>query len=66
MDIEIIKKNISSVLTETNFPWLGEKKVGKVRDTYFSNNKIVLITYVNKKSMTEIRCTRAIRFESMR
>ena len=44
MDIEIIKQNIDKVLKETNFNFLGEKKVGKVRDTYFSDDKVVLIT----------------------
>lgn len=41
---EFILQNINNVLTETDFPGLGEKKVGKVRDTYFSKDKIVLIT----------------------
>lgn len=44
MDIEKIKEHIDDVLIETNFTDLGEKKVGKVRDTYFSKNRIVLIT----------------------
>ena len=44
MDIEIIKKHIDDVLTETNFTNHGEKKVGKVRDTYFSKDRVILIT----------------------
>lgn len=41
---EFILQNINNVLTETDFPGLGEKKVGKVRDTYFSKDHVVLIT----------------------
>ena len=44
MDREIIEKNIHNVLIETNFKNLGEKKIGKVRDTYFLQDKIILIT----------------------
>ena len=44
MDIEIIKKHIGDVLKETNFDWLGEKKVGKVRDIYEQEDKIILIS----------------------
>ena len=44
MDIDIIKKHINDVLTETNFDWLGEKKVGKVRDVYEQKDKLILIT----------------------
>ena len=43
MDIEIIKKHIDDVLTETNFAELGEKKVGKVRDIYIAPDHITLI-----------------------
>jgi len=41
---KIIKENINNCLTETNFKGLGEKKSGKVRDTYFTDDKIVLIS----------------------
>ena len=44
MDIATIKENLGNVLTETNLKGLGEKKVGKVRDTYFSKDKVILIT----------------------
>src|SRR3990167_2156898 len=44
MDIEKIKEHINDVLIETNFPELGEKKVGKVRDVYIQKDKIILIT----------------------
>jgi phosphoribosylaminoimidazole-succinocarboxamide synthase len=43
MDIKIIKEHINDVLTETNFPQLGEKKVGKVRDIYIAPDHITLI-----------------------
>ena len=44
MDKAIIEKNINNVLTETYFRNLGEKKQGKVRDTYVMDDKIILIT----------------------
>src|SRR3989338_11232532 len=44
MDKSIIEKNLYNVLTETDFKNLGEKKVGKVRDTYLTEDKIILIT----------------------
>ncbi len=55
MDKKIIEKNIHNVLTEIDFKGLGEKKTGKVRDTYFiqhqakagsgqAEDKIILIT----------------------
>src|SRR3954471_250580 len=44
MDIEKIKEHIDDVLIETNFPELGEKKVGKVRDVYIAKDHITLIS----------------------
>ncbi|PIR97446.1 MAG: phosphoribosylaminoimidazolesuccinocarboxamide synthase [Candidatus Doudnabacteria bacterium CG10_big_fil_rev_8_21_14_0_10_41_10] len=44
MDKQTIEKNIKNVLTETNFEGLGEKKVGKVRDSYFTKDRIVMVT----------------------
>ncbi len=44
MDKQIIKKNISNILTETDFKGLGERKVGKVRDSYFSKDQVIMIT----------------------
>lgn len=44
MDIEKIKEHIDDVLVETNFPELGEKKVGKVRDIYIAPDHITLIS----------------------
>src|ERR1035437_225680 len=43
MNIELIKEHINDVLKETNFPQLGEKKVGKVRDIYIKPDHITLI-----------------------
>lgn len=42
--VKIIKENLNNCLIETNFVGLGEKKNGKVRDTYFSDSEIILIT----------------------
>ena len=44
MEIQKIKEHLNDVLTETNFPELGEKKVGKVRDIYIANDRITLIS----------------------
>lgn len=44
MEIEKIKKHINDVLIETNFPQLGKKKIGKVRDIYVAPNHITLIS----------------------
>ncbi|OGJ07053.1 phosphoribosylaminoimidazolesuccinocarboxamide synthase [Candidatus Nomurabacteria bacterium RIFCSPLOWO2_02_FULL_44_12] len=43
MDIKIITEHINDVLTDTNFTDLGEKKVGKVRDVYVQNDRLILI-----------------------
>jgi len=44
MEIEKIKEHIDDVLIETNFPKLGTKKVGKVRDVYIAKDHITLIS----------------------
>ena len=44
MEIEKIKEHIDDVLIETNFPNLGEKKIGKVRDIYIAPDHITLIS----------------------
>jgi len=44
MELEKIKEHIDDVLIETNFPKLGEKKVGKVRDVYIASDHITLIS----------------------
>lgn len=44
MDIETIKKNLNNVIKETNFNFLGPKKVGKVRDIYEQEDKLILVS----------------------
>ncbi|MDQ5922448.1 MAG: phosphoribosylaminoimidazole-succinocarboxamide synthase [Patescibacteria group bacterium] len=44
MQIEKIKEHLGDVLRETNFPELGVRKVGKVRDIYIADDKITLIS----------------------
>ncbi|MFA6520282.1 MAG: phosphoribosylaminoimidazolesuccinocarboxamide synthase [Candidatus Paceibacterota bacterium] len=44
MDIGKIKEHIDDVLKETNFPELGERKIGKVRDIYVAQDHITLIS----------------------
>ncbi len=44
MQIEKIKEHLGDVLRETNFPELGVRKVGKVRDIYIADEKITLIS----------------------
>jgi phosphoribosylaminoimidazole-succinocarboxamide synthase len=44
MDLKIIKEHINDVLKGTDFPKLGEKKVGKVRDIYIAKDHITLIS----------------------
>lgn len=43
MDIETIKEHLDDVIKETNFPKLGERKQGKVRDVYIGDKNITLI-----------------------
>ncbi|MES2315387.1 MAG: phosphoribosylaminoimidazolesuccinocarboxamide synthase [Patescibacteria group bacterium] len=43
MDIRTIEEHINDVLIETNFDSLGKKKVGKVRDVYEQDDKLILI-----------------------
>ena len=54
MKIEKIKENINNVLTETNFPFLGEKKIGKVRDIYIAKDHITLISTDRHSSFDRI------------
>lgn len=44
LPIEKIKEHVDDVLTETDFNFLGEKKVGKVRDVYVGKDHITLIS----------------------
>ncbi|MHA1743929.1 MAG: phosphoribosylaminoimidazolesuccinocarboxamide synthase, partial [Candidatus Heimdallarchaeota archaeon] len=41
---ETIKKQIPNVFLSANLPKFGEKKSGKVRDLYFHDDKIIIIT----------------------
>ena len=40
----MIKENLGNVLKETNFDFLGPKKIGKVRDIYEYKDKLILIS----------------------
>jgi len=42
--ISIIQKHIPNVLLETNLEGYGEKKSGKVRDLYYYDDKIIIVT----------------------
>lgn len=44
MDIKKIKEHINDIIKETNLEGLGEKKVGKVRDIYISDNITLVVT----------------------
>ena len=44
MDTQMIKENLGNVLKETNFDFLGPKKIGKVRDIYEYKDKLILIS----------------------
>src|SRR3989338_1929440 len=54
IDIETIKKHIDDVVRETDFLFLGEKKVGKVRDVYISKDKITLVSTDRHSSFDRI------------
>lgn len=43
-----------SVLRETNFPWLGKKMTGKVRDIYEQDDKLIFITTDRHSSFDRI------------
>ena len=44
LDEETIKKNLNNTLEETDFPGLGTKYRGKVRDNYVKDGKRIIIT----------------------
>ncbi len=54
IDIETIKSRIDDVVRETDFPFLGEKKVGKVRDVYIKPDRITLISTDRHSSFDRI------------
>lgn len=41
---DLLKEQLSHTLSETNFPELGRRYRGKVRDTYRSGDRLILIT----------------------
>lgn len=43
IDDEVIKNNINNTIKETDFPGLGKKYVGKVRDNYTAGNTRVIV-----------------------
>jgi len=54
MDKNEIAKNINYVLKETNLSALGQKKVGKVRDIYTQDDKLILISTDRHSSFDRI------------
>jgi phosphoribosylaminoimidazole-succinocarboxamide synthase len=54
MDIETIQQHIGDVITETNFSGIGDKKIGKVRDIYITNDHITLISTDRHSSFDRI------------
>ena len=54
MDTQIIKENLKNVLKETDFKNIGDKKVGKVRDVYTMEDKIILISTDRHSSFDRI------------
>ncbi len=44
MNIETIKEHVNDVLKGTDFKNIGERKIGKVRDVYTMEDKIVLVS----------------------
>jgi phosphoribosylaminoimidazole-succinocarboxamide synthase len=45
---------MQSILRETNFKWLGEKKTGKVRDIYEHDGKLILVSTDRHSSFDRI------------
>jgi len=54
MDKKWLENNIDHVLRETNIPFLGEKRVGKVRDVYQKDDKLILISTDRHSSFDRI------------
>jgi phosphoribosylaminoimidazole-succinocarboxamide synthase len=54
MEIKTIKENINDVLRGTDFKNLGLKKVGKVRDIYTTEDRIILISTDRHSSFDRI------------
>ncbi|HEC21152.1 MAG TPA: phosphoribosylaminoimidazolesuccinocarboxamide synthase [Candidatus Peregrinibacteria bacterium] len=51
---EQIRKNLSNLLGETDFPWLGELYRGKVRDNYSLGNKRIIITTDRQSAFDQV------------
>src|SRR3989344_2714660 len=49
-----LKRNMTDVLKETNFDFLGPKKTGKVRDIYDQGEQLILITTDRHSSFDRI------------
>src|SRR6266508_4155043 len=45
---------MTEVLRETNIPWLGDKKSGKVRDVYEQSHRLILVTTDRHSSFDRI------------
>jgi len=54
MDIQIIKENVGRVLKSTDIKGIGERKVGKVRDVYVQDDKILLVSTDRHSSFDRI------------
>ncbi|HAQ02411.1 TPA: phosphoribosylaminoimidazolesuccinocarboxamide synthase [Candidatus Nomurabacteria bacterium] len=54
MKIELIKEHVHDVLKGTDFKNIGERKVGKVRDIYTMEDKIVLVSTDRHSSFDRI------------
>ncbi|MDZ4230114.1 MAG: phosphoribosylaminoimidazolesuccinocarboxamide synthase, partial [Candidatus Veblenbacteria bacterium] len=54
MDIEQVRHYSSNILKVTNFPGLGERKQGKVRDSYFTADRIVMVATDRHSSFDRI------------
>jgi len=54
MDKATISRNLDRVLKATDFPWLGERRQGKVRDIYAQPDKLILIATDRHSSFDRI------------
>lgn len=49
-----VKRNMTDVLKETNLPFLGEKRKGKVRDIYIQPERLILVSTDRHSSFDRI------------
>src|SRR3989338_7492412 len=54
---ETLRKQIKDVLDKTDFPELGKKYEGKVRDNYISKDKRILITTDRISAFDRVLCS---------